>query len=436
MGRTALMMVIVFNLIFMAMGFRVSAITTSAYSKYIAYDCIEQASLVAESAANIGISNVFFSPATAIPGTAFSGGTGMGGTFQITKTQSMQGGINGFDLNIIARDSSVTVFTYVRVQGNSFSQFVMFTTTEGGIYWTTGDTCRGNYHTQDNINCSGSPDFQGLVTCFGRSIGGTPNFERGYVPGVDIPLTGDFTDLTTLATAGGTTANYSVATYIEFLQDGRVIVRTGSGGWTESRTTMNGSVPYCKTYSSISALTSSGVLNVTGGDLHLKGVLSGQITVGNTGSGDIYIDSSVVYKNPAPTSKAPLLITTDMLGIVAKNDIWVTDNTNNNNPAKGVEIDASMYSSTGGFGAQNYANRGGSHLYTGYIKVVGGIQESARNPVGQLGGSPVYGSLKDYAYNLNLQYISPKGYPITKFGVKNWIDSTVISSNFWTDIKQ
>ena len=187
MGRTSLMMVIAFNVIFMGIGFRLSSITSSAYSKYIAYDCIEQASLVAESAANVAIANVFWSQATAIPSTVFQGGTGVAGTFTITKGVSMQGGISGYDLNIAAQDSSVNVYTYVRVQGTSFSQFVMFTTTEGGILWVTGDTCRGNYHTQDNINCSGTPDFQGLVTSLGRVVGGTPNFERGYTPNVNIP---------------------------------------------------------------------------------------------------------------------------------------------------------------------------------------------------------------------------------------------------------
>jgi hypothetical protein len=67
------------------------------------------------------------------------------------------------------------------------------------------------------------------------------------------------------------------------------------------------------------------------------------------------------------------------------------------------------------------------------LKVVGGIQQSARNPVGQLGGSPILGFLKDYEYNLNLQYVTPKGYPTTVFAVKWWTDSTLVHNSFWNE---
>jgi hypothetical protein len=186
-------------------------------------------------------------------------------------------------------------------------------------------------------------------------------------------------------------------------------------------------------YNTISDLTSSGVLLLNGssptsnGDLHVKGVLDGQITLGNIGKGDVYIDSSLTYHTPAPTALNPTLVTPqDLLGIVANNNIWITDNANNNNASNGVEVDASMYCLNGGFGAQNYNGRG----YDGVLKVVGGIQEKARNAVGQP-GPPILGFLKDYEYNLNLQYVTPKGYPTTNFAIKNWVDSTLISNSFW-----
>ena len=84
-----------------------------------------------------------------------------------------------------------------------------------------------------------------------------------------------------------------------------------------------------------------------------------------------------------------------MLGIVAQNQIYVTDTQHpnasnktyegytdvinyaaaNNNNAGDVTIDATMYSSTAGFGAENYSKRGNN----GTLRVVGGIQEYQPN---------------------------------------------------------
>jgi hypothetical protein len=452
-------MVIAFNVIFMALGFRMSSITSSAYNKYINYNCLEQTGLAAESGANIAISNAFFSPATPISTTPFSSGTGVAGTIQLTKISvpTNPGGTDtaGFDITAIAKDIDDTVITKIRVQGTSFASYVMFTTSEGGINWTTGDTCYGNYHTQDWINVNGNPDFKGYTTTFKglkkNQPSNTPNFEGGYYAGVNLPLSGDFDDLNYLASAGAGGKSYpnNINVYIEFMSSGAVTVRTtlvgsATDGWSQSGTgntygSGSTAIKACSTYASIAALTSSGVLLATGGDLHVKGVLNGQITIGNTGTGDVFIDSSITYHNPAPTAKNPSLVTTDLLGIVANNDIRVADDADNNQVIggvpKGVEIDASMYSLNGGFGADNYSNRSisGTNHYSGMLKVVGGIQQSARNPVGASGGTPVLGFLKDYEYNLNLQYVTPKGYPTTVFAVKWWTDSTLVHESFWQE---
>jgi hypothetical protein len=84
-----------------------------------------------------------------------------------------------------------------------------------------------------------------------------------------------------------------------------------------------------------------------------------------------------------------------------------------------------MYSSTAGFGAENYSTRGDN----GTLRVVGGIQEANRMAVAS---GTMEGFLKSYDYDLNLQYSSPKGYPITRFLIQNWNDSTVVKDkSFW-----
>jgi hypothetical protein len=83
MGRTSLMLVIAFNVIFMAMGFRLSDASSSAYQKYSAYAVLEQASLAVESGANIAISDAFFTPGSVIPNTAVPFPSAGEGTIQI-----------------------------------------------------------------------------------------------------------------------------------------------------------------------------------------------------------------------------------------------------------------------------------------------------------------------------------------------------------------
>jgi hypothetical protein len=349
------------------------------------------------------------------------------------------------------------------VQGNSFSQYVMYSVTENigsnPIYWMTGEVCRGPLHTQDNLYINGNPTFEGKVTIYKKLTkepGSSPNFVLGYTEGVNITLPSDLTDLKNLGAAG---ANYpsGVNVFIQFQSDGKVTVRTvlaGSGldGWNrkaaDGNTYGSGStaIKACTTYASVNALTSSGVLLVNNSELHVKGVLNGRITLGAVGSGSIVmLDSSVVYKDRPPTSLYPTNVSDDLLGIVCENDIRVTDtahpstssgpssppnytpaNNNNNNSALGVNIDGSMFSLTGGFGAERYDTRGDC----GYVRISGGIQQQGRDPVGLM-SSHQDGFKKDYAFDNRLYTERPVGYPTTPYLVQNWRDSTKIPDSFW-----
>jgi hypothetical protein len=442
MGRTSILLVIGFNLMFALRGFRTSSMASSAYDKYNTYYSIEQASLAAESGANMAISNSFFAKTTPFNYT-FNSGTGINGTITLLKTaiQSISNDTIGFLLTSTSKDDKSTVITRVTVQGAKFSQFGMFTSSEGGILWQTGDTCFGPYHTQDNINSTGTPRFYGQVTMNGRLVGGTPYFKYPVTPNTNIPLDGNFDDLKAYGaiSAGGKFIN-GLNTYVEFLPNGKVIVRTGSNGWTESgagtNTDLSGTlVPKCTTYASVAAVAASGVLLVQDAELHVKGVLDGKITLGavdktvGSGKSDVYIDSSLVYKAPPPCSYNTGAVSDDMLGIIASNDIVVSQYRNHDGVAKvrndNVTINASIYSSTSGFGAENYASRGVS----GTLRVVGGIQELNRTPVAS---GVSNGFLKSYDYDLNLQFSSPKAYPTTRFLIQNWVDSTVVADvSFW-----
>jgi hypothetical protein len=470
MGRNSLILVIAFNITFMMMGFRTSKVTSTAYEKYSSYAAIEQASLAVESGANIAISNAFFDPLSTIPNANISFPSPGKGTIQIIKTPILEA-VSGFTLgynltvngscNIISGpggNDAVTSQTSIQVQGNSFSQYVMYSVTEnvGGtsdpIYWMDGEVCRGPLHTQDNLYINGDPRFEGKVTIFKKlqkESGSNPNFVLGYMEGVNITIPTDLNDLKTLGAAG---ANYTgVKVFVQFQADGKVTVKTTPAtstldGWAQTGTGYSvGTIKACTTYASIAALTSSGVLLVNGSELHVKGVLNGRITLGAVGAGSIVmLDSSVVYQQPPPTSVSPANVSDDLLGIVSENDIRITDtahpsktsgspnnytpaNNNNNNKTQGVTIDGSMFSQKGGFGAENYDTRGDC----GIIRIHGGIQQQGRDPVGRTNGSDFDGFKKDYAFDNRLYTDRPIGYPTTPYLVQNWRDSTNIPNSFW-----
>jgi hypothetical protein len=117
-----------------------------------------------------------------------------------------------------------------------------------------------------------------------------------------------------------------------------------------------------------------------------------------------------------------------MLGIVATNDIMVSQYINHASASgelQNVTLDASLFSQTGGFGAENYSGRSSD----GTLNIVGGIQQKTRNAVGQNFGAN--GFLKNYDWDNNLQTIQPKGYPKTPFVVQSWVDNTTIPNDFW-----
>jgi hypothetical protein len=475
MGRTSLMMIIVFNMIFMLMGFRMSTATSAAYEKYCGYADIEQAGLTMESCANLAISNALLSvqnpsPVTLLSGQQIFGKVGTSFTavqYPMFDAASVQIGeslrvIGSYPINIGGSVTVITCTTNVRVRGNAFAQFVFYSQHEQGIQWITGETCWGRLHTQDNLTINGNPDFKRRVTSKGNVIlkngsSDHPNFELGYGH-ADISIPTKLDDLTGYgSTAKGGAFYNGVDTYVQFLSTGQVVVRAATtstapqDAWAYTSTKtgyVSGSIPFYQVFNTVSDLTSSGVLLVQDAELHVKGVLNGQITLGcvdsKNGSGvnsnlsSVWIDSSVVYKDPPPSFQYPTNVSDDMLGIVSTNNITVSEYLNHDNstttshghttqdgtPLGDVTIDASMFcqDAGAGFGSEDPGGRVSAILH-----VVGGVQQDTRQIVGQNG----QGFRKDYDWDLNLQTRQPVGYPRTPFEVQNWVDNTTIPVGFW-----
>jgi hypothetical protein len=138
----------------------------------------------------------------------------------------------------------------------------------------------------------------------------------------------------------------------------------------------------------------------TRGTAYVEGTASGKVTV--AAKDDIVITRDLVANDPTGT---------DIVGLVAGNNIWVYHPVNrwgNNllNSANTVNnIDAAILSLRHSFLVQNWAE--GNVL--GTLNVTGSMAQKYRGPVGTgyVGGPAVSGYIKNYVYDTRLKVMQP-----------------------------
>lgn len=430
-GKALLFLVIGFSFIFLIMEKNIGTASTRATENMSDYYSNMNAHNIAVSGANVAANQIFLSP-TWTKGynkTSFSDGK-----YNVTVDI-----INAF--KNIRRITSVGTFNgindtvQVTLQPSTFSKFAYYSVNEGNnIWWTTGDTVWGPFHTQDILRLDGTPVFNGKVTTKNGKIennGADPQFNGGYQSGVDLPLSATGTsELQKQADNGGVDITGHDTVYITFAGDNIKYKYS----YSDPYTTVAGST-----------FAPNGVIFATGAVLRIQGTVKGQYSIGAsqvtktvtkkkgkkkkeeddeddnkkgnksqvTTGGDIYLDGDIVY-NTDPTSNSA---STDLLGIVAQNKVLVTDNSQNNNS---IKIQAAIYAEKGGFGAENYDQRPPS----GSIYLYGGITQNTRLPVGTFKGKNILsGFNKNYKYDDRLMVSSPPGYPLTgSFEIVSWYE--------------
>jgi len=164
-----------------------------------------------------------------------------------------------------------------------------------------------------------------------------------------------------------------------------------------------------------SSFAPNGVIYTENSILRLQGTVKGRYTVacnGTSPKGNIYLDDNIVYNTDPrvnPDSK-------DMLGIVSKNNVLITENAANKSS---INIDASIYCEKGGFGAgwPNFTAPNGN------INLYGGIQNYSRVQIGVIHGSDIWGFNRRYKYDERLMTASPPGYPGTgQLEIVSWFE--------------
>lgn len=266
---------------------------------------------------------------------------------------------------------------------------------ERHIWFISGDVLRGPMHSNDMINISEDPTFEGPVSSSADIInyyhGGPPEDNPDFreslslgIPTVQLPGSAGIINsiLTQSQQAGG--LYLTGDTVLTFLPNGTIDVTNADMDWD---TPHNIPAPV------------NGAIFVNGGYVDVSGTVSGQFTVGTSRS--IYVTGNLTYLNDPRTSPS----STDIIGLVAQNNVYV-----DSAAPYDVEINACIVALNTSFGVENY----GSGL-KGTLSIYGGIIQYRRGPIGTFSastGDRISGYTKDYVYDTRFQNIAPPYFPV------------------------
>lgn len=405
-GKGALLLVLGFSLIFMVAGRNFNSMSTATVENFANYYNDQKSHHLAASGINLITNQIFLNGALSDQTWNYNFDNG---TIRVTLTT-----VNTFqqikELVSVGTFAGVSSTIKVVLKPSSFSKYAYFSHTESAnIWWTTTDTVWGPLHTNGQLRVADRPVFYGKVTLDGSLVkysnSAKPQFLGGFQTGVhiDIPSNG-VSNLKAAATAGGYVFTNQSTVYLEFRGDSIRYRFSPTEAWTNVLA---------------STFAPNGAIFAENANLRIKGRIKGRFTVGADGTsrGNVYLDDDVFYNQDPriyPNS-------TDMMGIVAKNDIIITDNTPNNS---NIIVQASIYSESGSFQAENYQNR----PVAGAIHLLGGVIQNARGPVGvfkTIGGTSVIvnGFSKRYRYDDRFMVASPPFFPGTNsFEIVSWFE--------------
>jgi len=303
--------------------------------------------------------------------------------------------LNDGELSLL-QDTVIAFFNY----NTPVSQWFYFTNDDMGIYWTTGDTVWGAMHCNKYVKTSGSPVFFGKITA---RLGINPlpgsrysqaKYYGGWEVGIDAALPTDLQRIRELAitandsAARNTRCVYDTLLTLKFLSNGNVVRTVG--------------IRVSDTVS-VNAIAPTGIL-YSSHDIRLSGTLNGQLTI--LSDDDIWLDDDLIYaQDPLTNPNAD-----DFIGLVALDDIIVTDNAANNS---NCIVNASILAVNGSFGAQNYSTR----PIAGYLRIVGSLAQNTRGAVGTFSsysGAINHGFSKRYYYDPRLKAVAPPNFPYVR----------------------
>ncbi|MGE5848005.1 MAG: hypothetical protein ACM34O_14875 [Ignavibacteria bacterium] len=413
-GKASLLLVLGFSTVFLIFGQHFGNLTTRAAKNSADYFREAKAYNIASTGANIAANKIFFDEnwTAGMSDVPFSDGNlnievdpDYDIFNQIIKVTSV-GTYEGYSHNIT-----------ILLQPAKFSEFAYYSFYETPdptkpIWWYGTDTVWGPFHTEDYLRCAEHPVFMGPSTSTAKTIkykiskrNDKPYISGKFSDNTSIPLPSNgLAPLKSAAEDNGHLFSGNDTVFITFKVDS-ITYRFSYKG---AETTVLGS-----------DFAPNGVILAENAVLRLQGKVKGVYSVaasGSGGKGTVYLDDDIVYNSDPRTNPA----STDLLGILAKNNVWITDNSANNNN-KNINIHGSIYCETGGFGAENYNGRSVS----GNIYLLGGIIQKIRKAVGTFNEWGItHGFSKRYKYDNRLLTVAPPAFPTTKgkFKVISWFE--------------
>jgi hypothetical protein len=403
MGRSSLIMVLGFTTALLMLGGNISKVSNSAMENYTYYYNNALAHDIAGAGINMASralqENQFWTA-------GFSNKSFANGVFNVVVTSLGNQRVKVVSTGTFAGTQHVVSCV---LQPSSFSKFCYYSTTDQNGFWGGGDTIWGPFHCNNTINVAyfngGSPVFMQKATSLNgiwNYNGAHPVFKGGYSAGVNVSLPGDLSALKAQAQAGGRYFNGNKL-WIQMNADGTVTWKHGGsswggGGWTTEP---------------ISSFTPNGTVWCNGGDdLHVKGTLKGQLTIGS--GNQIWIDDDIKY-----VSDPRYGYSTDMLGLVAENNLWISDVPANH--GNDFMLMASVFSRTGGLWAENYASR----PVEGKMTTLGGQTSKVGGYTGTFSGQTItHGFLPGGTYyDPRLMNDAPPFFPTTgNLEVISWFE--------------
>jgi len=404
-GKASLLVVAGFSLIFLVISVNFGSVSNRAVDNFVDYSNKTISHNIAISGANIAANEIYLDPTwdDGFQNLSYQGGSLDVEVIVVDAFQNIREIVSTADYNSTLSTVKVTL------SPSKFSKFAYFSVSEGeNIWWTKSDTVWGPFHTQDYMRVYRHPVFFGKATTKRKLIYYTsktqdkPYFFSGFERGINLPLPDDAVDdIEPMADDNGLKFNGHDTVYINFERDSLKFRFSYSDPDT---------VIYLPT------AAPNGIIFAKNSVVRLKGVVSGQYSVVSSGPSDkgkIYLDDDIVF------DKDPNIYvnSTDLLGIIAKNEVLITDNSANHSD---IFIDASIYTETGGFGAENYKNR----PVSGNINLRGGIIQHTRRAVGTFNQyGPESGFAKRYRYDERLRIASPPGFPGTgSYEIVAWLE--------------
>lgn len=428
-GKAAILLVLGFSIIFLVIGYNFGNLSNRAVDNSSDYFEESMAHQIAISGANMALNEIFND---SLWNSGYSNVDLNQGKLNLTVTDSVltkiitsKGTFNGVDKTVV-----------IVLQPSSYAKFAWYVGNMSSKQFVTGDTVWGPFHTQSAINIGGDPVFMGKVTTLkGLSPGETqmkangydPKFYGGYEAGVDIPLPVNyqFTEERQAAidglSLGGSSSHENTDLWLTFNADGTVTHRTGSG--SDSSTY---SAPITEP---LSDYAPTGVIYVKKGDVYMSGTVKGKATVvageaSGAGSGNVYLVDDVTYTSDPMTWDAAENkyvannSCTDMLGILATNNVKIMNN-DANVLNKDIHIDASIFCAQGGVEMEDK-----TIPPSGTVYLRGGMIAAKEELLAQTsGGAITNGYKKHVVFDQRFMLALPPTFPNTgKFEIVSWLE--------------